>query len=136
MSRSWTVTIPAPVGLNRAGKRTTLWLNTNDRMHWSRRSQLTKAWRLAGRAAATKAAIPPLDRAHVTATFHKTRAGRWDPANLYPTVKAAIDGALVDTNILEDDDADHLTGPDMRAGEPRDTPCLVLTITDLGDTAP
>lgn len=24
-------------------------------------------------------------------------------------------------------------GPDMRAGEPRDTPCLILTITEIGD---
>lgn len=120
--------IPAPVTLTRTGRRTALWLNANDRTHWARRSRLTRTWRALALAAARQAGIPCLDRAHVVATIHKTRAGRWDPANLYPTVKAAVDG-LVDAGVFEDDDHTRVIGPDMRAGEPRPEPCLVLTIT-------
>ena len=127
---TYTLEIPAPMGLTKSGGRTALWLNANDRGSWRRRHQLTKVWRTLARTAAVNACIPPLDRVHVTATIHKTRGGRWDPANLYPTVKAVIDG-LVDARVLEDDSHEYVTGPDMRAGEPRDTPCLVLTITQL-----
>lgn len=45
----------------------------------------------------------------------KPRRGRYDPGNLYPVGKAAVDG-LVDSGILVDDDWKHLDGPDMRHG--------------------
>lgn len=131
MTRTWTVRIDAPTTVTRTGARKTLWLNANDQRHWSQRARITKAWRNAAQFAARRAAIPPLDRAHVTATIHKTRGGRYDPANLYPCIKAAIDGALVDTNVLIDDDHEHLTGPDMRAGTVDPVPHITLTITEL-----
>lgn len=125
---TYTLTIPAPCAVTKTGRRTALWLNANDRGHWSRHSRLTRIWRTHTNAAARQARIPRLEKAHITATIHKTRAGRWDPANLYPTVKACVDG-LVDARVLPDDDAEHLTGPDMRAGQPQPEPCLILTIT-------
>lgn len=124
-----TLTIPAPTGLNRSGKMTALWLNTNDRSHWTRRARLARQWRTLALQYARLAKLPTgLEHAHITATIHKTRAGRWDAHNLLPTVKHAIDG-LVDYGLLEDDDNTRLTGPDMRAGEPRPQACIILTIT-------
>ena len=130
MSRAWTITVPAPVGLNRNGKRTALWLTANDRRKWWAKANLVRQWRALGRKAATEAAVPPLDRVQVTARVHRARGGRFDPSNWADTAKAVLDG-IVDARVLEDDSHEYVIGPDMRAGEPRDTPCLVLTITQL-----
>ena len=135
MTRAWTIMVPAPVGLNRNGKRTALWLTANDRRKWWAKAALVRQWRALGRKAATEAALPPLDRVEIKAYVHRARGGRFDPSNWADTAKAVLDG-IVDARVLEDDSHEYVIGPDMRAGEPRDTPCLVLTITDLGDTAP
>ena len=129
MTDQLTLTIPAPTRRNTSGKPTPLWLNANDRSHWTRRARLARQWRTLALFMARQAQLPTgLEHAHITATIHKTRAGRWDAHNLTPTVKHAIDG-LVDYGLLEDDDNTRLIGPDMRAGEPRPQACIVLTIT-------
>lgn len=51
----------------------------------------------------------------MVATIWKPRNGRYDPNNLWPTVKACVDG-FVDAGILADDDHKHVIGPDMRHG--------------------
>jgi hypothetical protein len=63
---------------------------------------------------------------HVLAHVWKPRAGRYDPNNLWPTVKAVVDG-LVEAGFLADDDHVHVLGPDMRHGG-KGGPCLVLEI--------
>ena len=63
----------------------------------------------------------------ITVTIHKTRAGRWDVGNLYPTAKAIVDG-LVDAGVIPDDSNEWVTGPDMRAGEKRAEPCVVVRV--------
>ncbi|MDK8526499.1 hypothetical protein QP858_08015 [Trueperella bernardiae] len=128
--RTYTLTIPAPMGLTKSGSRTALWLTANDRRKWRAKAALVRQWRALGRKAATEAAVPPLDRVQVTARVHRARGGRFDPSNWADTAKAVLDG-IVDARVLEDDSHEYVTGPDMRAGEPRDTPCLVLTITQL-----
>jgi crossover junction endodeoxyribonuclease RusA len=62
----------------------------------------------------------------MTATIHKDRDGRWDPNNLWPTVKAIVDG-MVEAGVLVDDDHKHLIGPDMRRGE-KGEPRIVLNM--------
>ena len=64
---------------------------------------------------------------HIVCTIHKTRAGRWDAGNLYPTAKAIVDG-LVDAGVIPDDSNEWVTGPDMRAGEKRAEPCVVVRV--------
>lgn len=123
-----TLTIPAPMTITRAGKRTTLWITSNRRFHWREKARLTRMWRTAAYLGARRAGIPHLERAHITAHVHRMRGGRFDPTNWADTAKAALDG-VVDAGVLPDDDHAHVTGPDMRAGEPRGEPCLVLTIT-------
>ena len=125
---TYELTIPAPQALGRDGKFRPLWLNANDRTHWRRRHHLTRIWRTKTYTHARNAGIPRLDRAHITATVHRARGGRFDPSNWADTAKAAVDG-LVDAGVFDDDDHTRVTGPDMRAGDPRPEPCLVLTIT-------
>ena len=114
-----TLTIPAPCD----------WLNSNDRLHRMASAARTKQWRAA---AATTAWASPYwfdfeVPVHIVCTIHKTRAGRWDAGNLYPTAKAIVDG-LVDAGVIPDDSNEWVTGPDMRAGEKRAEPCVVVTV--------
>ena len=132
---TYTLEIPAPMGLTKSGSRTALWLTANDRRKWRAKAALVRQWRALGRKAATEAAVPPLDRVEIKAYVHRTRGGRFDPSNWADTAKAVLDG-IVDARVLEDDSHEYVTGPDMRAGEPRQHPCLVLTIAEIGDTAP
>lgn len=99
------------------------WMNSNDRRHRMAQANLTKAWRAAGKAACV-GLVPVSGKVHMTATIHKDRDGRWDPNNLWPTVKAIVDG-MVEAGVLVDDDHKHLIGPDMRRGE-KGAPRIVL----------
>lgn len=93
------------------------WVNSNDRGKWQKFHGLTQAWRDAACRAAN--GFPTYrERVRIVITFHKARAGRYDPANLYPTAKAIVDG-LVDAGVLEDDSHRYVEGPDMRHGAVR-----------------
>ncbi|MFF4412147.1 hypothetical protein ACFYY8_06410 [Streptosporangium sp. NPDC001559] len=105
-ARTWTITLPAGLPL----------LNANNRLHHAPKARLTAAIRAAGKQATEAAGVPKLARAHVFGILHPATRGRRDPANWYPSFKAAIDG-LVDAGVLVDDDDTHLVGPDMRLGD-------------------
>jgi crossover junction endodeoxyribonuclease RusA len=123
-ARSWTLEFPPGMRL----------LNANDRLHWAPKAERTAELRKAGWAIAKQQKVPALARAHVLALIRPATGGRCDPANFYPSVKAAVDG-LVDAGVLSDDDAAHLDGPDMRLGQLVKGGQLVLVITDLGGAA-
>ncbi|MFE7232527.1 hypothetical protein ACFVAF_18075 [Streptomyces sp. NPDC057596] len=125
--------IPLPKGLRL--------MNANQRLHYRRRAEYTEAIRSAAMKAvsdcpalmeALAAAKPgPLfQRAHVLGVLHPPTDGRRDPANWYPTFKAAVDG-IVDAGVLEDDDHTRLLGPDMRLGEKRKGGQIVLVVRGL-----
>lgn len=100
------LTIPAP----------TTWLNANHRTHWAPKSRDVRTWRQTVRDAALAAGIPPLEgRVRITGWMHPLTARSFDPANYYPTFKAAVDG-LVEAGVLVDDDWTRVVGPDMRRG--------------------
>lgn len=114
------LTIPAPCD----------WINSNQRSHFYQTAQRTRQWR---NAACTAAELVAGWRTfegpvRIVCTFHKTRAGRWDAGNLYPTAKAIVDG-LVDAGVIPDDNNDWVTGPDMRAGDKVEQACVVVTVT-------
>jgi crossover junction endodeoxyribonuclease RusA len=128
----FTITLPSGLVL----------LNSNQRLHHAPKGKRTAALRAAAMEAvadipalmdALAAAGPgPLfQRAHVLGILHPPRAGRRDPANWYPSFKAAVDG-LVDAGLLEDDDHTRVVGPDMRLGEKRKRGQLVLIVRGLG----
>lgn len=114
------ITVPAPafppVRKRATGKLQAVnpWLNSNDRLHRQQEAKITKAWREAGRLAA-EGLEPVTGQVHIVAHIWKTRAGRYDAGNLYPTAKACVDG-LVDAGLFVDDSNQYVIGPDMRHG--------------------
>ena len=116
-----TLTIPAPAK----------WLNSNDRMHWRPKAKLTKTWRQAAHVYARQAKLPKgLTRVRIDAQVHKTTPNRYDAMNLYPTLKAVVDG-LVDYGLVADDNNDQVTGPFITDGGRADTAKVVLTVTEI-----
>lgn len=116
-------------------------LNANQRPHHRKRAEITRELRGAAVRAVTEnrdltAALeaakpgPLLERAHILAILHPPTSGRRDPANWYPSFKAAVDG-LVDAGLLEDDDHTRLLGPDMRLGDKVKGGQLVLHVLEL-----
>ena len=110
------------------------WISLNERTHWRPRSRKTKAWREAAHDAALNhpnAFGRPVD---LLCEVHKPSKGpnrRWDPNNLFPTLKACIDG-LVDAYVLKDDDTAHVRNVAIIDGGRRDTPGITITITPTG----
>ena len=87
---------------------------------WYRRKHAA-AWRAAGAAAAAAAGLPhhessPHVYAVVEASIFKTTARRYDPGNLAPVLKWAIDGMVTDHGLLPDDNWCHLDGPHAHHG--------------------
>lgn len=129
--RRYTITLPAGLKL----------LNANDRPHHTKRAEITRGLRIAtvlaiakttALAADLKAAKPGplLERAHILGVLHPPTNGRRDPANWYPSFKAAVDG-LIDAGLLEDDDHTHVLGPDMRLGPKAKGGQIVLHVLEL-----
>lgn len=112
-------------------------LNANEtrRMHWRAVRELAAVVRQAGYYAGRQAlrnGMPTMDRAHVHYVIHPgPHARRRDPGNWMESAKAAVDGALVDTGILPDDDSTRLIGPEPRLGPHVKGTQLVLIVTDL-----
>ena len=113
------LTIPAPCD----------WLNSNQRLHRMVKARRVASWRKAAQEAAEAHPgwVPFEVPVRIVVTVHKTRAGRWDAGNLYPTAKAIVDG-LVDAGVIPDDSNEYVVGPDMRAGEKRPEPCVVVRV--------
>lgn len=86
-----------------------LWLTANQRLHWSTRMRRTRMLRAyaASEARIHGLAGRRLGPSAVTAMIGYPAAGRADPANAAPTVKAIIDG-LVDARVWDDDDHTHI----------------------------
>jgi hypothetical protein len=109
IARSWRIDLPCgPL------------LTSNQRLHHMAKADLTKDLRGYAATLAKAAHIPLLERVHVYAYVIPPDRRKRDPANWYPSVKAAIDG-IRDAGVIPDDDAAHLVGPDMRLGVP--LPC-------------
>lgn len=116
-------------------------LNANQRLHHKPKAKLTAAIRDAAMeavadnpvlmAALAKAKPGPLfQRAHILGILRPATARRADPANWYPSFKAAVDG-LVDAGLLDDDDHTRVVGPDMRLGEKTKGGQLVVIVSGL-----
>lgn len=116
-------------------------LNANQRVHYRVRAEQTAAIRGAAREAclahpqlradlATFGEAPVLPHAWILGVIHPGSRRRLDPANLYPSFKAAIDG-VVEAGLLEDDDHTHLLGPDMRLGDVVKGGQIVLHIYEM-----
>ncbi|HET6356059.1 hypothetical protein [Streptomyces sp.] len=128
---AYTITLPTGLVL----------LNSNQRLHHHPKGKRTAAIRAAAHEAVTEspelmAALaaakpgPLFHRAHILGVYHPPTNGRCDPANWYPSFKAAVDG-LVDAGLLDDDDHARVAGPDMRLGRKVKGGQIVLVIRAL-----
>ena len=131
LPRSFTITLPPGLKL----------LNANQRVHHRVRAELTSAIRGATmaqcsgepamRAALVSAGEAPVpEHAYILGILHPGSRRRLDPANFYPSFKAAVDG-LVDAGVLEDDDHTRVIGPDMRIGPVMKGGRIALHIQEL-----
>lgn len=129
----YTITLPTGLKL----------LNSNQRLHHAPKGRHTAAIRAAAMeavadnpdlmAALADAKPDPLfHRAHILGLYCPPTAGRCDPANWYPSFKAAVDG-IVDAGVLEDDDHTRVAGPDMRLGPKTKGGRIILIIRALAD---
>ena len=106
-------------------------LNSNDRMHWRPKADLTKTWRRAALVAARGARLPTgLGKVHIEIRVVKPTRRAYDAHNLTPTAKACIDG-LVDYGLVPDDSNDFLLGPDMRRHEEPGPLGLIVVVREL-----
>ncbi len=133
-SRPLPFVIPLPAGM--------ALLNANGRVHHRVRHERTKELRAAAMEAVSEcpdlmdalAAAKPgslFQRAHVLGVLHPATADRRrDPANWYPSFKAAVDG-LVDAGLFDDDDHTRVVGPDMRLGRVVKGGQIVLVVSGL-----
>lgn len=119
---SYSVDIPAP--------QATPLINANHRKHYMARARETEAWRAFAGWRIRSAKVPPLPgMVHITCHVHLSTARTYDAGNYYPTAKACVDAAT-DVGVLPDgDDNAHVTGPDMRQGEPWPYGGITLTFT-------
>ncbi|MFF5784218.1 hypothetical protein ACFY8P_04515 [Streptomyces sp. NPDC012693] len=131
LPRAFTLALPAGLKL----------LNANQRLHYRVRAEATDRIRSAAmnacsedptmRAALVLAGSQPLlHHAYILGVLHPPSRRRADPANWYPSFKAAVDG-IVDAGVLEDDDHTRLVGPDMRIGPVTAGGQIVLHIQEL-----
>lgn len=116
-------------------------LNSNQRWHYKRRMEYTGKIRSAAMEAVSESPAlmdalaaakpgPLFQRVHILGVLHPPTEGRRDPANWYPSFKAAVDG-IVDAGLLEDDDHTRLLGPDMRLGAKRKRGQIVLVVRSV-----
>lgn len=109
----------------------TRWLTSNDRhVHWSIPNQMTQEFRRAARYLALKEKGPRFSYCSVDAFAFGPSALRHDPGNLYPTIKACIDG-LVDAKVLPNDTRRQIPKLTMHAPQPNDRERLVLVLTAI-----
>ncbi|MDO5619287.1 hypothetical protein [Kocuria sp.] len=111
------------------------WLNSNQRLHWAPKANLVRRWRSAAYFVGRNAKAAFTEQVDIVAVVHKRKTTtRYDPHNLMPTVKPAIDG-LVQAGVLTDDDTKAVRRVSIEAGSPDQLrPGLTLIITTVGGT--
>lgn len=84
-------------------------LSANQRMHWAQRANVTRDVRQVACLLARN--VPRADRLVVTLHYRPRDIRRRDSINLYPTLKACVDG-IVTAGVIEDDDTAHVSTPE------------------------
>ena len=84
-------------------------LTANQRLHWAEKARVTRDVRQTVCLIARTA--PPAQFLTVTLHYRPVMQRTRDRHNLWPTVKACVDG-LVDAGVVKDDDTEHVSTPE------------------------
>jgi hypothetical protein len=93
-------------------------LTSNSRADHTERSRITRDIRATAYREARKLDIPRMNKVHVRGIYHYPDNRRRDPGNWHLSVKAMVDGALVDTGIIPDDCDEYLIDDGIIRGYP------------------
>lgn len=108
-------------------------LTSNQRRHYHDTGRATKVLRITGKLNAQSQELRPMTRVHVHVFVGWPDRRRRDVPNLWPTVKALIDG-IVDAGILPDDNDDVVTALTFRrSGElhaAKDTVAITIALEE------
>jgi len=89
-------------------------INANDRDHWRKSAGKTATIRSVARGQAK--GIPRLGKVKIKVIYYAPDNRRRDTTNLFPSVKAAVDG-IVDAGVLKDDSDKFVVGYEILRGE-------------------
>lgn len=92
-------------------------LAANQRLHWAKKAAVTRAVRDTANMLARHHKAPKAQRVVVTLHYRPKQRRHRDRHNLYPTVKALVDG-IVDAGVVPTDTAEHLSAPEPVIHEP------------------
>jgi len=108
-------------------------LTSNQRRHYQDTARATKVLRLTGKLNAESQGLKPMTRVHLHVFVGWPDRRRRDVPNLWPTIKALVDG-IVDAGILPDDNDDVVTALTFRrSGElhaAKDTVALSIVLEE------
>lgn len=106
-------------------------LNANQRYHWSKKAVITSHLRhIAHDQARGK---PRIEKAKIRAVYYAPDNRRRDVSNLFPSVKAAVDG-IVDAGVLADDSDRYVVSLEMVRGAHNIAGGqLVIEVIEAGD---
>ena len=107
------------------------YMSMNDRDHWSVKARKVKAWRTVAAQHARQVAYFAPNPADVHFTLDVTDLRKRDPHNVFPTIKACLDG-MVDAGCWPDDDARYVTThePTFRVVPRGQAKCVTITLTE------
>jgi crossover junction endodeoxyribonuclease RusA len=89
-------------------------INANDRDHWRKSAGKTATIRSVARGQAK--GIPRLGKVKVRCVYYAPDNRRRDTTNLFPSIKAAMDG-IVDAGVLKDDSDKYIVSYEIARGE-------------------
>jgi hypothetical protein len=107
------------------------YMSMNDRDHWQAKRRKVKGWRRTAWAAAGRVAGFCPTPADVWIALDVPDRRRRDPHNLYPTIKAIIDG-MVDAGCWPDDTPEYVTThePTFHVVPRGQAKCVTVTVTE------
>lgn len=91
-------------------------ISANGREHWTQRAKVTKHLRELAEQEANLKRIPELNKVKIRAVYYPPDNRRRDMSNLFPSVKAAIDG-IVDAGVLLDDNDKFVLSLELTRGK-------------------
>lgn len=105
-SKVYTISLPPATEL----------ISANGREHWTQRAKVTKHLRELAEHDANVKRIPELSKVKIRAIYFPPDNRRRDMSNLFPSVKAAVDG-IVDAGVLLDDNDKFVLSLELTRGK-------------------